>query len=198
MRVKLNSPRDIVLLRYGKYLPRAIRTANPQLGSWVSPTYINFPNRMFKSDSVTLRGRLKHTPDEKTTIDVLAKEAFQEKWFNWRLLSKGQVTKYDRVENLELPRILLLNIESKLFDGESGYRRYLTLAAIIEYFYTLYDKRFRVVFIVNCYNKREKRSLYTRYNQQLKSNYFIAKSVGLLGSLSLLSKIYKTVRTKTK
>lgn len=197
MRVKINHPLRITVIRYRKYLPRAIKTANPLLGSWVSPTYINFPNRLFKSDSTTLRGRLKHTSDEKTTIDALVKEAFEEKWFNWRLISKGQVLPYEKVENIELPRILLINIGSELFNGESGYRRYLAVAAIIEYFYTLFDKRFRVAFVVHSYSKK-KSSLYTRYNEQLKSRYFIAKSVGLLGSLSLLSKIYRVVRTKTK
>lgn len=195
MKIKINKPRNLSVLQYGRYLPRAVRKANPLLGSWVSPTYINFGNQLYKADSTTLRSRLRHTTSAKATIAALVRDAFKEKWFNWRLISKGQVLVRERVQDEEHPRILLINMASDLFDGESGYRRYLTVAALIEYFYTLYSKRFRVVFIVNSYQRDKHTSLYSKYNQQLRTKYFIAKSFGLLGSLALLSKIHKAIRT---
>lgn len=195
MQVKINKPLDVSLLRYGKYLPRAIRGANPILGSWVSPNYINFPNRQFKSDSNTLRGRLKQAA-KKSTLPWLVKEAFHEKWFNWRIISKGQTLHNDAIEDNDNPKILLFNISQDLFEGENGYRRYLIIAAVIEYFYTLYGRRFKTVFVVNTYDHKKQKALYTKYNQQLKTKYFVLGSVGLLGSLGILSKIYRLLKTK--
>ena len=82
MEVKVNNPIQVTKLRFGKFLPRAFLRANPLLGSWVSPTYINFPNRLIRSDLNTLRGRL-HTSPEEDSLPAIVKEAFKEKWFKF-------------------------------------------------------------------------------------------------------------------
>lgn len=191
MQVKINKPLKIENLRFGRYLPRAIRGANPLLGSWVSPTYINFPNRLFRSDANTIRGRLRYSVEDNTTSD-LVNGAFREKWFNWRLVNAGQVLVHDGVKDDEGNwKTLIFKIRADLFKGESGYRRFLAMAAVIEYFAAIYPKKFKTLFVVFNPKKGVKNPIFNKYSSLYKNSYLSAGTTNLLGSLSLLGKIYR-------
>jgi hypothetical protein len=142
MQVFINNSPKLTSLRFGRYLPRAFKKANPFLGSWVSPTNINFPNRQTHSDYNTLNGRVdftaSHAGNSQRQTQLFARlvnEAFRAKWFNWRLVVREQVIPYEKTQfPQDNYKLLLIKFDLGLFQGESSYRRYLTICAVVEYF----------------------------------------------------------------
>lgn len=175
-------------LRFGRFLPYYF--ISNLLGSWVSPRYINYSNRLYRNDLNTLRGRLR-THSKEDSFAQIVKTAFKEKWFNWRLHNVGQVTHYEKIVDHDNYKFLIFKLDLSLFQGQNSYKRFLTIASIIEYYTVQYPNRLKVVFVVFNNRQRVRDSLFTKYSLRYKSLYFTAKTIGLLGSLTLLNKIYQ-------
>ena len=190
MKVNTQKPLRLATLRFGRYLPRAFAKANPFLGSWVSPININFPNRLIEADLNTLRGRLDYSHENSLAGTI--QEAFKEKWFRWRIKSYEQTIPYEKSQFPQDDyKFLIFHLNLSTFKGESSYRRFLTICAIIEYFSVVYKGKLKILFFVFDVEQTSKKELFRSYHSQYHSSYFMLSTVGLLGSLTTLNKIYK-------
>lgn len=178
-------------LRYHAYLPKYFKPS--LLGSWVSPSYLNYTNTQFKGDVSTIRGRLKHS-NLKTDYATTTKQAFKECWLNWRLINTGQVGAQGNIHTNNLPKILLIKFDIDYLSEAGRYRRFLTLMSIVEHLYNEYEELLRVVFIVFDQDKPKSDSLYGKYSLKHRASYFTAKAFSFVGALGLVNRIQRLIK----
>lgn len=190
MQIQFKTIKNLQTLRFYRYLPTRCVKANPFLGSWVSPTNINYVNFQREGDLKTLQGRVRKLLSHNTPIMT---QALNECWFYWRVKSQDQVSPYiqQQFEQDDLKR-LIIKLDLSIFNIKGAYTRFLSICAILEYFNTIYKNKLQTVFIVFGYKPDNYTQVrFSKYSNSYKSYYFKIEVVGLLGALTQLNKLYK-------
>jgi hypothetical protein len=180
-------PDKLLKLNYKQFLPKWFYPS--LLGSWVSPFQINWTNKAYDGDQFNVSRRLRQTPS-KMVFSKIMKQAFDEGWFTWKFINVGQLHYYEDIRETDTWKILMVKFNLHLFRNSNGYRRYLSLVSIIEYFTKKYNKgKIRVVFYVFNENPKLKTPLFNKWSSKYESYYLETQTFSLLGAVTILTKL---------
>lgn len=183
-------------LTYKQYLPRWFRPS--LLGSWVSPSMINWNNATYDADQFNVVRRLSKTP-AKMSYSTVISEAFNEKWFGWKFVNIGQIHYYEDIKDTDTWKILMFKFRLSIFEGSSNYRRLLAIIAIAEYFSKRFaKKRVKIVFYVFSDKPKAKSPLFNKWSAKYDSFYAELQTFSFLGSVTILSKLVSLAHAQQK
>ena len=173
-------------LRYKKYLPRSFYS-NLMI-SWIESRNLFRQFFFTTKDQEVAFFNSRVFSGDRSDLSLSLRKALTSKWLNYQFFSVGQTTTLKEIVERGQYKFLLVRFDISYLKGQSYYRRFLQLLAIIEY-YTKTYKKVRV--ILQCYdiNQSTGSIAFKKYSARYKSFYYATMVINFSNALTFLQKL---------